>query len=304
MSKGEGKKIAIKFTEDINIEENTINIPTYDTTYTGTASASATQTYAKNAFDGSTGNYWWLSGTSGWIKFELPQAENITRFKWYPYNAKPKNFTLSGSNDNVNWDILYSGQSENLGSWIEFEWQTSNSYKYFKWDFIDSWNNDIEIREITLGKTLQEVTSGNEDAFTITGQEYEYVDGPDNNGPLIPKTYAVDSVLSHPTELRSVLITFSGLFRNVVGPITIEYNQNLGNLSGDGGLVESFIESFTPTDLIPQPNPRVREYISMTSNVLLDFLPIEKIIPETTNEYISMTSEVLLDFIHVDDINP
>jgi hypothetical protein len=36
--------------------------------------------------------------------------------------------------------------------------------------------------------------SDNINAFTITGKEYQWVDGPDNNGPLLDKEYAIDKV--------------------------------------------------------------------------------------------------------------
>lgn len=36
--------------------------------------------------------------------------------------------------------------------------------------------------------------SGNQGAFTVTGQEYQWTDGPNHNGPLVNKTYVVESV--------------------------------------------------------------------------------------------------------------
>ena len=47
---------------------------------------------------------------------------------------------------------------------------------------------------------LGDVT-GNTSAFTVTGQEYLYADGPNHNGPLVNKTYAVGSVYRIPAEV-------------------------------------------------------------------------------------------------------
>lgn len=53
-----------------------------------------------------------------------------------------------------------------------------------------------EGKKIVINFTLPLIgdVSGNEDAFTVTGQEYQWLDGPDHNGPIINKGYTVDSV--------------------------------------------------------------------------------------------------------------
>lgn len=42
--------------------------------------------------------------------------------------------------------------------------------------------------------------SDNINAFTITGKEYQWVDGPDNNGPLLDKEYQIDKVERYPIQ--------------------------------------------------------------------------------------------------------
>ena len=39
---------------------------------------------------------------------------------------------------------------------------------------------------------------GNEGAFTVSGQEYLYTDGPNHNGVLVSKNYSVESIERRP----------------------------------------------------------------------------------------------------------
>lgn len=256
---------------------------------------------------------------------------------------------------------------------------------------------------------------GNENAFTVSGQEYQYTDGPDNNGPLVDKTYEVESVerygivpiwkieeevkldsdgevdyftpktyntspiqrtgqyrvrwledkptgtgitieyatgivqgewlevsngdvITSDTNLwfkvtlettdTSVTPTLQDLwieepdapndqirlimndeFRNVQGNITINYNQALGNLSGAGGAVASFTETFTPIDLeegliATGGAYGTHEHIEASVGGSIDMLYITKQEGYAFDENIqaSVGGSILLK--HIDDINP
>jgi len=84
--------------------------------------------------------------------------------------------------------------------------------------------------------------SGNENAFIITGQEYLFTDGPDNNGPLITKTYSVSNVrrydfphawqISNQLELESSYVP--GDIENVSNLGTpISYNEFASSYTDD-----------------------------------------------------------------------
>jgi len=139
-------------------------------------------------------------------------------------------------------------------------------------------------------------------AFTVTGKQYKYV-----HGPLLDKTYGVDSIEIHPTVLKALLLNMSlfNNFNNVEGNLTVEYDATKGNLSGTGGVVESFIEVFTPTELIQTPNPNVEEYIAVAPiEVVADLLDIEY--PKAYGDEIITVApfEVTATLIDVEDINP
>jgi len=102
--------------------------------------------------------------------------------------------------------------------------------------------------------------SGNEAAMTITGQEFQHV-----NGSLLDKVYTVSAVEAHQIEPKTILLTLNQFtrFNNVEGNLTVTYDSSIGSLLGGGGLVESFTESFLPLDLIPKPNPHEGENITV-----------------------------------------
>jgi hypothetical protein len=124
-------------------------------------------------------------------------------------------------------------------------------------------------------KFTQEIlgdVSGNTAAFLVQGKQYKYV-----NGPLIDKAYIVTKIEPHPTEPNAILLTVDNLsrFPTVEGELTITYDASKGNLAGAGGAVESFARTFTPTDLIPEPNPGIQENITAQPTITVVINDIE-----------------------------
>lgn len=90
-------------------------------------------------------------------------------------------------------------------------------------------------------------------------------------------------------------------FNNAVGPITVAYSG--GTLMGEGGPVESFEETFLPTDLIAKPNQNPAEHIDLTDikvtavRTKIDFLTIGH------PEHIDLVDiKITANLIHIDDI--
>lgn len=120
--------------------------------------------------------------------------------------------------------------------------------------------------------------TGNESAFTVTGQEYLYTQGLDYNGPLIDCEYEVDTVEMHPTEEKTLRLTMKGHneFNSVVGKLTVAYDALIGTLAGKGGAVESFEKEFAPAELVATPNPGVTEFVSVAPVVITaELIPVE-----------------------------
>lgn len=151
-----------------------------------------------------------------------------------------------------------------------------------------------------------EVT-GNELAFNITGQEYQYVQGLDHNSKLIDKQYKPLSVEKHPTVEKALLLAFSDSdkFNNVIGNLEVTYNAQIGNLSGRGGRVEDFTVSFKPTDLISTPNPGVTEIITVAPVEIIGLLNKIDILSRYTTETVTVAPvEVIGTLTNIDEINP
>jgi len=314
MSKAEGKKIGIKFTETIN---EIVLLPTLITrdayeSPTGivTGSSQYSADYPSNAFDGNISTSWRpLTTTNEWIKIELAEPMIISGFRWTSLTSsyRPRLFTVSGSNDGVSWVELYSGESPMVSDWKEFQWQPIESYKYYRWDIASGWATAIRVYELELLFVDVSLQSGNENAFTITGQEYEWVDGPSNNGEIVNKTYPVSLVQTHPSEPNSIQMDVSSI-RNSIGALTVTYDQALGNLSGIGGAVENFTESFNPIDLqvglTDYSGFGMHDHIeaSVTGDVL--FIKILKSQAVADAEYISASVSGIIEMINIEDINP
>jgi len=151
-------------------------------------------------------------------------------------------------------------------------------------------------------KILEAKSAGNEIAFSITGKEYQYV-----NGSLIDKIYTPISVESHPTEPKSILITMDwwGKFNNVEDKIKVLYDASKGSLTGTGGAVESFEIEFTPQDLVQTPNPNEEELIkAYPYEIILELKELEykNVYPQELIK--AYPYSIVLNLTDIGEVNP
>lgn len=107
-------------------------------------------------------------------------------------------------------------------------------------------------------------------------------------------------------KIRIVFDDYSR-FPSVVGDITVEYDASLGNLAGSGGAVESFIETFTPTGLVAEPNIGIHDSVTVApASLEVDFLPIEYIdrFAEETDTITVAPAELTVELLHTSVVNP
>jgi len=274
MSKAEGKKIGISFTEDLvgDVSGLSPSPAAYEyirpggvITYSSRYSSSYPET---NVFDGNTSTYWRTSSTMPqWVKIRL-EPMWVNGFRWYAGSYAPNAFVLEGSNDDINWTVLVDAASENSAGWKEFSF-VGAQYKYLRWTINSVHSSRMHLYEIEISAGL-----GNEKAFSVAGQEYQYVNGPDNNGPIIDKTYSIESVEIHPTIGKALLLTVKPYeeFDSVIGTVTVAYDATKGNLSGRGGRVESFSVGFLPAGLIPTPDVGITDNLSVAPPAIISEL--------------------------------
>lgn len=272
MSKSEGKKIAVKFSDRVMgnlslfprlpfIVGKFINLFGYYS-----ASSVYSTYYASNAFDGSTSSMWYTR-TSGeqWIQVSTVRPIRLGGFRWYFGSSyRPKDFKVQGSNDGVTWVDIYTGLSDDTAGWKEYYWEYGDAYLYHRWTITTRYSSYIYLYEI-------EAFVHDQKAIRVTGMQRDYV-----GGYLNEADYAIKSIEHHPQEENTLLITlhdyYQEAFDEVEGPLTIEYKGQLGNLIGYGGAVEDFTVSFYPVELIPSPNPGIEERIivdALTATVLV-----------------------------------
>ena len=274
MSKSEGKKIAIKFSDRVMGNLDMLpKLPLITGKFTslkGYFSSSSTYStyYPSNAFDGSTSTMWYTR-TSGeqWIQVSTVRPIRLGGFRWYVGSSyRPKEFKVYGSNDGINWVELYSGVSDDTAGRKEYFWQYGDAFLYHRWTIISRYSSYIYLYEI-------EAFVHDQKAIRVTGLQRDYV-----RGDLKEIDYAIKSIEHHPTEENTILITlhdnYQEAFDEVEGLLTIEYKGQLGNLIGYGGALEDFIVSFSPIDLLQSPNPGIEERLTVSANTTSILVPI------------------------------
>ena len=257
MSKADGALIAIQFdSELISDPSGMIPAPVGGYAYkpqkilAATASGYYSSYAPSRTIDGSLSTYWWVAASSGWIQFQLARAVAVDCMNWYVDAQPPKNFKISGSNDGSSFTELYSGTSGSGAGWKTFTFENETAYLCYRVNVSSVYSSYIILYEVELCKYA---AVGNEQAFSVTAQEYDYTPG----GLLVATGYTVDSVCAHPTQTSSILLKFSDYSRfiNAANEITVSYDNSKGNLAGHGGPAPSFSVSFYPEGLVAKPNP-------------------------------------------------
>lgn len=280
MSKGEGKKITIKFTEDlvgdvsgltpipVGYRAGDVDVAQGKAVTVGNASYGA----GASAVDGNNSSYWGTYSTlPWWIIIDLVETKKTAGFYILQSNAsyRAKTYTIEGSNDSGIWFTIQTGELDNITEQtIEYP---ASDYRYIRLSFTNYWSSSRAY--IYTLKILEAVGMGNEGAFNVPGKEHKYV-----RGPLLDREYKPISVERHPTVDKAILLTFPtrGEFNNAEGELIVEYDATKGNLSGQGGAVESFTEVFTPLGLIQSPNPGIEETITANIvQVIAEFSTVE-----------------------------
>ncbi len=136
--------------------------------------------------------------------------------------------------------------------------------------------------------------------FTVTGEEPEYY-----GGNYVQKNYKVKRVsrLEDETCILLTMDDYSGRFNNVGYGLTINYDANIGILSGRGGKVESFSIKFDPEGLVPKLNPNIKERIEVTADVSSSLKKVEYK-EGYAEEKLSATAVVNIEFMDTSVINP
>lgn len=130
----------------------------------GAATASSTyNTYvAGNAFDDNEGTRWisaQYSEPPQWIKYNLGVGVTkvVGKLRLKDAHAWIKDFILQGSNNDSDWDNIYTGQVAQNNNWQEFTFPNSTAYRYYRFYMTSDWGDpwgasiwEMEMMEIHL----------------------------------------------------------------------------------------------------------------------------------------------------------
>lgn len=105
--------------------------------------------------------------------------------------------------------------------------------------------------EITFDLPLIGELGNNHQSISITGNDYLYVTHPDWNGEKLELTYFATETKRK--DDNTLIATIPDMHR-ISGEVKVKYEQTLGNLSGDMGVVKDFECGFMPENLKPR-NP-------------------------------------------------
>lgn len=296
MSKGLGRKIAIKFTEDIINLVETIKTPGESINGKFTANGTYTGSLVNNVIDGSTSTYWESRTTGNYIQVEVGNVE-LAGFSIYKGSSyRPSTYTLEASDDGVNFTSVKSGSFVASTGW-------------------ETVTLDVPIAPLAIrlkcGFTtrlyIYEFKMIIND-YRYTGQEFkvEWQEPKHVGGPLIDRVGYPKRLQQHPEDpSNTILLTMydTQRFHNAEGQITLSYDHTKSNLQGRGGVVASFYRSFLPSDLEPKPNPHDEEQLSVIARAEVDFMKVTYN-NAYADEIITVGASAVVDFAYVGIINP
>ena len=155
--------------------------------------------------------------------------------------------------------------------------------------------------KITFTQPLIGDVTGNQNAFTVTVPEYDYV--PNGSIRNVEKAVLSTRVV---TDEKELILEMQPLqrFESATGDVTVSYN-GAGTLMGLGGPVAAFTKSFSPSGLIAKPDQNDAEHIELVSAVIAaGLLQIYYFnTAEQDNGHIElMTATVTGTLTHVNDI--
>lgn len=225
-----------------------------------TASSSYISQVPQLAIDGNDSTYWrsnnslpvWLAGDFG----KIVSLNKLRVVKMASY--RPRGYALQGSEDNLSWSDLISGEMTNAAGEeiIEFE---ASSYRYWRLYITSLWSSRCHIGEITF---FGDVTVYSSNGFTVTGMQY--ATSPQGVAEL--NDFRVRKITKSPDEKSIyVWLWLDDRLKYPVDQINVAYDKSVGNLVGtQSAQVESFSLTFAPTNLTPFFHPHNAENIDVT----------------------------------------
>lgn len=105
------------------------------------------------------------------------------------------------------------------------------------------------------------------------------------------------------TNVVTLALPNTGRLKFPQGDVTVTYTRLLGGMEGAVSvLVEDWIESFTPTGIVPVINPYVAEQITVSATADVDLIAVTYSGAQLSGENISLDISATVLRIHIDDL--
>lgn len=244
--------------------------------------------------------------TNNWVEIEPATPIKVNQISIRSASGGRYNSWAFEGWNGTEWETIVAGSHSAYDQDVTYEFEEVDYEKYRIHTGGSRTGNYPGFYDLRLRGSFQ--SHLNNSAFTVKGEEYKYVQGPNDNGPIIEKKYQIKSVYGDTEDSTKVIIemeSIEGRFNDVQGDINVSYDSTAGNLFGSGGDVESFSASFTPENLEEEPNPGHTERISVAPSVEAEFVAIDYQEAFNDGEQLSVTAvSVEAELIHIDIINP
>ena len=185
MAKGDGEKIAIRFTLPLIGDVSGITpVPLgYKHEKAKPDAVTALNQYStsyppEKAVDGSIDTYWHGTTTDDWFTAYFDEPIVLSRLRVYFKTNPIRSFTLFGSDDGETFTQIggtYNVSSSSTGAgWYEYDIENSTAYHYYK---IATYSYYVDVLYLYEIEYYHLVPTGNETKFTVSFPEYTFVPG-------------------------------------------------------------------------------------------------------------------------------
>ena len=146
----------------------------------GTPTASSTHSTSDpaNAVDNDDLTFWSNDGDGppSWWKYDLGNGngKTVRKLRLKPghgITVRVKDFTLQGSNNDSDWDVILTGQHANNTDWETYTFANATSYRYYKINVTTSWEGLawIQIFELEMMEAQPNLQSYSESMIKTQG---------------------------------------------------------------------------------------------------------------------------------------
>lgn len=292
-----GQKIGVKFDGHLSFVDETQKTKVETIKGEWTSAGAYQSSDIQRARDRSTSTFWQTRSATHYVYIAVSDIEfiGIRVFKGSSY--RPEGCVIEISDDGAEYVEARSGAFENATGWEDLLLAQPVQTNHVRLRF--GFSSRLYLYEMRL---LVMDYDNQIEHFLVSWQEPLYVGGPNIN-----RQEKISRLQRHPEDTeKSLLITMGDLsrFHNASGEVTLSFDAGVGGLSGIGGNLESFSESFLPNGLQKKPDPHAPENINITPDVRLDFVRVVYKDEKTLQGSMIISANCSIDFIFVGVINP